>query len=221
MNVDYSICNALNYRTEGLPDSLLIYDIGCQWWINFLLRLRRSQTLSIPERMKLIVAVGSFHLGAHIPECFVLFSLHFVLGAGQLDGEILETLWAAFNKISPSARSMSKAHRREVYDDHMRDSNFKKLVGMGACIRHISILLTMTLLWEVSMLLKKHKRAIAGLAETKEAYLALENSLDTAKTRGWKRQESKAMKERGKLLRIFEVKADKGEGCASVYGAFC
>jgi len=26
---------------------------------------------------------------------------------------------------------MSKAHRAEVDDDHMRDSNWKKLVGMG------------------------------------------------------------------------------------------
>lgn len=181
MNVDYSICNALNYCTEDLLDALLIYDIGCQWWINFLLQLQRSETLSILEKMKLIVAVGSFHLGAHIPECFVLFSLHFVLGAGQLDGEILETLWAAFNKISPSARSMSKAHRREVYDDHMRDSNFKKLVGMGACKYYLSILI-FTLYGTVSMLVKKHKRAVAGLAETKEAYLALENSIDKAKT---------------------------------------
>jgi Kyakuja-Dileera-Zisupton transposase len=133
MNVDYSICNALKYRSKGLSEALIIYDVGCQWWINFLLRLRQSKTLSIPDMKKLIVAVGSFHLGAHIPECFVLFSLHFVQGSGQLDGEILETLWAAFNKISPSARAMSTSHRREVYDDHMRDSNWKKLVGMGAC----------------------------------------------------------------------------------------
>jgi hypothetical protein len=61
------------------------------------------------------------------------------------------------------------------------------------------------------MLLKKHKRAVAGLAETKEAYLALEKSLDQSKTQGWKMQEQQAMKERGELLRIFEVKADKGE----------
>ncbi|KAG2137128.1 uncharacterized protein EDB93DRAFT_1063206, partial [Suillus bovinus] len=31
-------------------------------------------------------------------------------GAAQVDGEILETLWAPFNKISPTARSMSQAH---------------------------------------------------------------------------------------------------------------
>jgi hypothetical protein len=26
---------------------------------------------------------------------------------------------------------MSLAHRQELYDDHMRDSNWKKLVGIG------------------------------------------------------------------------------------------
>ncbi|KAG1730928.1 hypothetical protein EDD22DRAFT_788602, partial [Suillus occidentalis] len=44
-----------------------------------------------------------FHLSAHKLPCFVRFSLNFVNGAGQVDGEILETLWAPFNKISPTA----------------------------------------------------------------------------------------------------------------------
>lgn len=139
MNIDYSVCNGLSYGSETLNSGLVIYDIGCQWWIHFLRRLRQSRFLSIPDKMKLVTAVGSFHLGAHIPECFALFSLHFVLGAGQLDGEIVETLWSAFNKISPSARAMSAAHRREVYDDHMRDLNWKKLVGI--CEYHIRYIL--------------------------------------------------------------------------------
>jgi Kyakuja-Dileera-Zisupton transposase len=80
--------------------------------------------------------VDKFHLGAHIPSCFSLFSLNFVQGAGQQDGDILETLWTDFNKVSPSARSMSKAHCTEVYDDHMRDSNWKKLVGIGEPFTH-------------------------------------------------------------------------------------
>jgi len=41
------------------------------------------------------------------------------------------TLWSEFNKVSASVHSMRKAHRAELYDDHMRDSNWKKLVGMG------------------------------------------------------------------------------------------
>jgi hypothetical protein len=110
MNIDYSICNALNYNSKGLPSGLVIYDIVCQWWIHFYRRLRESRFLTIPEEMELVTAVGSFHLSAHIPECFVLFSLHFILGVGQLDGEIVETLWAAFNKISSSARAMTAVH---------------------------------------------------------------------------------------------------------------
>lgn len=130
MNMDYAICMALKYHSEGLPEGVPIYDIICQWWKNFLKRLRQSHFLSIPQGMKLKYAVGSFHLTSHIPECFALFSLHFIQGMGQIDGEILETLWSEFNKVAPWARSMTTSHRREIYDDHMRDSNWKKLTGM-------------------------------------------------------------------------------------------
>jgi hypothetical protein len=81
--------------------------------------------------MEIVPAVGKFHLSAHKLDCFPRYSLNFVRGAGHVDGEILETLWAPFNKISPAARSMSLAHRQEIYDDYMRDSNWKKLVGIG------------------------------------------------------------------------------------------
>jgi Kyakuja-Dileera-Zisupton transposase len=131
MNVDYAICNALKYETTGITEALVNYDIACQWSIKFQERVDNSQHLSIPKHLKIIPAVGKFHLGAHISECFPLFSLNFVHGAGQQDGEILETLWSSLNKVSGSIRAMSKAHRHEVLDDYMRDSNWKKLVGIG------------------------------------------------------------------------------------------
>jgi hypothetical protein len=131
MNIDYAICNALKYNSYGLLEALVIYDVGCQWIINFLKRLHQNRHLSIPDLMELITAVGKFHLSAHIQECFVKFSLNFVRGSGQLDGEILETLWSPFNSISACARTMSLASRQQLYDDHMRDSNFKKIVNIG------------------------------------------------------------------------------------------
>jgi hypothetical protein len=134
MNVDYAICNALNHETMGMKEALVNYDISCQWSINFQERVDRSQHLSIPEGLDVIPAVGKFHLGAHVPECFPLFSLNFVHGAGQQDGEILETLWSSLNKVSGSIRAMTKAHQHEVLDDYMRDSNWKKLVGMSEYI---------------------------------------------------------------------------------------
>jgi Kyakuja-Dileera-Zisupton transposase len=131
MNIDYSVCNALQHRTEGMTASLVCYDIGCQWSINFLNRVKKSDHLSLPPGLDIISAVGKFHLGAHIPECFALYSLNFVDGAGQQDGEIIETLWSDTNRFSGSLRAMSKAHRHEVLDDIMRDSNWKKMVNMG------------------------------------------------------------------------------------------
>jgi hypothetical protein len=128
----------MKYNTEGMEYVLLIYDICCQWCRNFLRRVANSPFLSLPDSMKIIPAVGKFHLGAHIRSCFPLFSLNFVHGAGQQDGEILETLWSNLNKVSSSIRAMSKAHRHEVLDDYMRDSNWKKLVGIGEHLGSIS-----------------------------------------------------------------------------------
>jgi hypothetical protein len=131
VNMDYSICNALQYGSGQLSQALVVYDIACQWSCHFKERVAQSSFLTLKEWRMFIAAVGKFHLSAHVPQCFPRFSLNFVHGTGQQDGEILETLWAEFNKVSTSARTMSKAHRTEVYDDHMLDSNWKKLIGMS------------------------------------------------------------------------------------------
>src|SRR5882757_1912082 len=137
MNVDYSICNAINYRSDGFDASLIIYDVGCQWRIHFSERIANCPGLSIPDQRQVTSAVGKFHLSAHKLACFARYSLNFVQGAGHVDGEILETLWAPFNKISSTTGSMSHAHCQEVLDDHMRDSNWKKIVGISKHFNHV------------------------------------------------------------------------------------
>jgi hypothetical protein len=129
-NVDYAFCQATKtiVPEQGL---LAIYDIACQWSIHLKERIRKGRFLSMPDFEEFLVGIGKFHLGGHILECFPKFSLNFILGAGQLDGEILETLWAPIDKVAPITRTMTKAHRREVLDDNMLDSNWKKWVGIG------------------------------------------------------------------------------------------
>jgi hypothetical protein len=145
MNIDYAICQALSYNTAGLREALIEYDVACQWSINFASRLKDSETLHIPPGLSWTSGVGKFHLGTHEETCFAKFSLNFIFGAGQQDGEILETLWAPLNKIAPSIRAMSKPARQEMVDDHMRDSNWKKLTRIGA-VPSIIILSILTLL---------------------------------------------------------------------------
>ena len=53
--------------------------------------------------------------------------------AGVVDGEILETLWSVLNEVSPSAQMATLASRTEMLDDHMLDSNWKKLLNIGDC----------------------------------------------------------------------------------------
>ena len=209
MNMDYSICNALSYRTKGLRKGLVIYDIGCEWIINFLRRLLQSNHMTLDSALEILVAVGKFHLNAHVLNCFVKFSLNFMEGAGQIDGEILETLWSAFNKIAGSARTMTKAGRREVYDDFLRDTNFKKLVGIG---KFPLLFLTpdLTNFPKVGTLVRKHKQAITGLQETQFSYESMTESMDEDKLKVWRSEEARAMKARGKAMQIFQVRTDKG-----------
>lgn len=136
MNMDYSFCEAIRHidKDQGLVE---IYDIVCQWWKNLQCRIQSSRFLQMPNFEDLVFAIGKFHLGGHIEECFPLFSLNFVHGAAQVDGEILETLWWPINKIAGITRAMSKAHRREILDDNMYDSNWKKWVGIGKCVSYI------------------------------------------------------------------------------------
>ncbi|KAG6325966.1 hypothetical protein ID866_13123 [Astraeus odoratus] len=72
-----------------------------------------------------------FHVHGHQDECNSPYSPNFIVGAGQVDGEILETLWSSLNKISGSTCAMSFAHSQEILDDHMNDSNWKKIVKLG------------------------------------------------------------------------------------------
>jgi hypothetical protein len=131
VNMDYAISEVFRQLPDEIKEFLLIYDISCQWVIHWIARFMAGKHLLYREDLELTAAVGKFHLGAHILECFWEFSLNFMEGAGQVDGEILETLWASLDKVVGSTRSMSRAHRQEVLDDYMKDSNWKKLIGAG------------------------------------------------------------------------------------------
>jgi hypothetical protein len=87
--------------------------------------------LDLSQFQDWLVAIGKFHLAVHVKDCFWKHSLNFMRGVGELDGEMMETLWNPFNAFGGMTRCMGTTLRREILDDYMRHSNFKKLVGMG------------------------------------------------------------------------------------------
>ena len=63
----------------------------CADTLHFRQRVLESEFLDLWDSLEITGAVGKWHLAAHIAECFPKFSLNFVEGAGEVDGEILET----------------------------------------------------------------------------------------------------------------------------------
>ncbi|KAF7971669.1 hypothetical protein HWV62_20644 [Athelia sp. TMB] len=101
----------------------------CQYWVHLVSRFEANPHLHFPGHLKILRAIGLFHVHGHQDDCFAKFAPTYVPGAGLVDGEILETLWAILNHVSGSARSQATSFRRETLDSHMNDSNWKKLIS--------------------------------------------------------------------------------------------
>jgi hypothetical protein len=129
--MDYSLCKALSYNMEDIPVALVMYDIMCQYRVNFQERVWRGSELSLSDGLELQMGIGLFHIHGHQDACLPRYSPSYIPGAKQVDGEIIETLWAPLNNISRSLQGMSLNHRQEVLDAHMNHSNWKKLVRIG------------------------------------------------------------------------------------------
>jgi len=131
MNLDWSLCEALkNTNVSGIDNVLHIYDVNCQYYVHLKERIEKSEHLQIDERIQLQHAIGLFHVHGHQDECLYRFATTYVPGAGIVDREILETLWAVLNTVSTSTRTASLASRTELLDDQMGDSNFKKMLNI-------------------------------------------------------------------------------------------
>ena len=151
-------------------------------------------------------AVGKWHLGAHVPECFPKYSLNFVDGIGQIDGEILETLWWPIDKVAGITRAMSKAHRQEVLDDNIYDSNWKKWVGIGGSSYSISFMAAYKSLFIVASLCKKYQKANAAVESMNSAVDELTTSIGNSHwITEWKKLEEIARTKRGEALMIYNV----------------
>jgi hypothetical protein len=185
--------------------------VACQWSVHFDQRVKQSAHLHLPAGLHYIPAVGKFHLAAHREDCFAQFSLNFVEGAGQQDGEILETLWSGLNKAAGSTRAMTTPHRQEMVDAHILDSNWKKHLNMGmVCSCYQS---TLTFIHEsiVNSLKRKYAKALPAMQQSVDVFQELDNSLDNKTRKVWQAQENKAMQHRGHYLSVYNVKSEKGE----------
>jgi hypothetical protein len=131
-NVDWAFLQAL--KTTGVDPRqgvMMIYDIACQYSVH----LQERIGAYLPDGLKVDSAIGLFHVHGHKDVCFFRYATSFIPGAGVVAGEILESLWAVLNAVTPATRTATLAHRAEIIDDHMTDSNHKKALNMGEHVR--------------------------------------------------------------------------------------
>lgn len=131
MNMDYALCQALKHNADGIQRLLTFYDVNCQYHKNLKDRIAESFYLDIQQDLHIISGIGLWHVHGHQDSCFIRYTSNFILGAARIDGEIMETLWALLNIISPAARGMGMPHQKEYLDYQINDCNFMKMIRMG------------------------------------------------------------------------------------------
>ncbi|KAK7022765.1 hypothetical protein VNI00_016968 [Paramarasmius palmivorus] len=133
---DYAVGASQRHSDEFLF-RILSYDIACQYHKRFFERMNR---LPMAARMGIHMdrwkfAVPKLHIQGHERSCQENFALHFILGAGQTDGEGIERHWANLGPIATSTREMGPGHRRDTLDDHFGAWNWAKIKRLGLLLR--------------------------------------------------------------------------------------
>ena len=132
MHMDYALSEATKTTNMTTIKTLaLVYDVMCEYGVHLDERFLQHIGLSLPEGLEIIKAIGLFHVHGHMDVCLHRYATTYIPNLGVIDGEILETLWSVINQTARSTRGATTAHRTEVLDDHMGDSNWKKTINMG------------------------------------------------------------------------------------------
>ncbi|KAI9431647.1 hypothetical protein H4582DRAFT_1822196, partial [Lactarius indigo] len=139
--------------------------------------------LELPDNLELRLGIGLFHIHGHQDTCLARYSPSFIKGGRQIDGETIETLWAPLNEITRSTRGMSTSHRREVIDDHMNDSNWKKLIDLG----------------------KRYRKALSAAMLSTAAFESISASASPERIKAWGAEEEHAQRERGRDVKVMDI----------------
>ena len=106
-NIDWALVKACQTTTvDSHQGLLLIYDIACQ----YIIHLKECIGNLLPASLDVDSAIGLFHVHGHKDICFFRYATTFILGATVVAGEILKSLWAMLNAVTPAMRTATLAH---------------------------------------------------------------------------------------------------------------
>ncbi|KAG5349676.1 hypothetical protein C0989_002409 [Termitomyces sp. Mn162] len=77
-----------------------------------------------------LAATGVATIKSHVVACHSVYSFHYGLGVGRMDGEAPERGWAETSPLASSTKEMGPGLRRDVLDCHFGDYNWRKVTSM-------------------------------------------------------------------------------------------
>ena len=110
VNMDYALVHAIWHGMDPRQHVITFYDINCQYNKNLAHQLKGNNFVSLPDGLQIQPGIGLWHVHGHKPKCFSWYAPSFIPGAGQVNGEIMETLWSSLNVVSPSTQGMATPH---------------------------------------------------------------------------------------------------------------
>ncbi|KAG0695461.1 hypothetical protein DFH29DRAFT_880030 [Suillus ampliporus] len=113
MNMDYALCQALAYNTNGIDQALTFYDINYQYHKHLNQQIEEPLYIDLPWGMDIVPGIRLWHVQGHQDKCYICYTSNFITSAARINGEIMGTLWVPLNIISPSMIHMSKFLRRK------------------------------------------------------------------------------------------------------------
>ncbi|KAJ7075019.1 hypothetical protein B0H15DRAFT_792382 [Mycena belliarum] len=135
-NMDYIAASILKPKHEGLY-KLFSYDIVCAWSKHLLERLRKlPPNVRLEIAAKLIrFAIPKMHIHAHTLLCQLLFSLNYLIGCAETDGEGIERPWSSLGAVAASTRDAGPGARHGLLDFQLGYWNWQKLINIVELLR--------------------------------------------------------------------------------------
>ncbi|KAJ7609634.1 hypothetical protein FB45DRAFT_982382 [Roridomyces roridus] len=135
-NTDWVFASILCHLDPRIR-KIISYDIVCQWATYVVDRLKE-----LPPLMRLAMLLELFrfvipkmHIHGHTVDCQVRYSLNYVPGSGQTDGEGIERPWASIGGIATSTWVSGPGARHDALDCHWSFWNWLKTIGLPALLR--------------------------------------------------------------------------------------
>ncbi|KAK6992838.1 CxC2 domain-containing protein [Favolaschia claudopus] len=113
------------------------YDIGCQWKINFLQRMKQfPPEMCLPvDDMNMQFGLPVWHAASHNEDCQTQNSLSFRPGVGRSDGEGIERTWSGLNPAAFSTKDAGIGVRADAMEGKIDNHNHLKNLSQGDALQ--------------------------------------------------------------------------------------